>query len=100
MGKQVTEPLGGVKSGFVRVKKADQSQPRLGLPRRFPALLRGDAYRMVAAWLAELGVWTTRGSVERLVKGLPQYAGSQPRRWACGSIWCTAGYRAIGRRLI
>ncbi len=30
-------------------------------------------YRMVAAWLADLGVWTTRGSVERLIKGLPLY---------------------------
>ena len=33
----------------------------------------GHGYRAVATRLAELGVFTTRGSVERLVKGLPPY---------------------------
>ena len=35
----------------------------------------GHGYRMVATRLADLGVWTTRGSVERLIKGLPPYDG-------------------------
>ncbi len=35
---------------------------------------------MVAARLADLGVWTTRGSVERLIKGLPPYQGRRPGR--------------------
>ena len=35
----------------------------------------GHGYRRVAARLAELGVFTTRGSVERLIKGLPPYQG-------------------------
>ena len=33
---------------------------------------------MVAARFAELGVWTTRGSVERLIKGLPSYQSRCP----------------------
>ena len=35
----------------------------------------GHGYRMVAARLTDQGVWTTRGSVERLIKGLPPYQG-------------------------
>ena len=33
----------------------------------------GHGYRRVVARLADLGVWTTKGSVERLIKGLPPY---------------------------
>jgi len=78
VGKQVTEPPGSVKSGFVWVKKADQTQPRLGLPEVFRLYSEGHGYRRVAARLADLGVWTTRGSVERLIKGLPAYQGRRP----------------------
>lgn len=35
----------------------------------------GHGYRLVATRLADLGVWTSRGSVERLVKGLAPYEG-------------------------
>ena len=35
----------------------------------------GYGYRMVAAQLADLGVWTTQDSVERLIKDLPPYQG-------------------------
>ena len=42
--------------------------------RRWGAVFRlyseGLGYRLVATRLADLGVWTTRGSVERLIKGL------------------------------
>jgi len=38
----------------------------------------GCGYRRVAARLADLGVWTTRGSVERLIKGLPPYQDGAP----------------------
>ena len=43
-----------------------------------PALLSGHGYRLVATRLADLGVWTTWGSVERLIKGLPPYQGRRP----------------------
>ena len=55
-----------------------------GRKRSIPEWVWGDAlrlysqglgYRMVATRLADLGVWTTRGSVERLIKGLPPYQG-------------------------
>ena len=39
---------------------------------------QGHGYRSVTARLAELGVWTSRGSVERLIKGLPPYQGRRP----------------------
>ncbi len=38
----------------------------------------GCGYHMVATRLAALGVWTTRGRVERLIKGLPPYGGRRP----------------------
>ncbi len=53
-----------------------------GRKRSIPERVWGDAfrlysqglgYRMVAARLADLGVWTTRGSVERLIKGKAPY---------------------------
>ena len=53
-----------------------------GRKRSIPERVLGDAfrlhseghgYRRVASQLADLGVWTTRGSVERLIKGLPPY---------------------------
>ena len=58
-----------------------------GRKRSIPEWVWGDAfrlysegcgYRRVAARLADLGVWTTRGSVERLIKGLPPYQGRCP----------------------
>ena len=84
MGKQVTEPLGAVKSGFVRVKEAVEGMTQ-GRKRSIPERVWGDAFRlyseghgnrMLASRLADLGVWTTRGSVERLIKGLPPYNGT------------------------
>ena len=60
-----------------------------GRKRSIPESVWGDAfrlyaeghdYRMVASRLADLGVWTTRGSVERLIKGLPPYQGEHPSR--------------------
>ncbi len=47
------------------------------MSRRVAQLLysEGHGYRRVASRLADLVVWTTRGSVERLLKGLPPYAG-------------------------
>ena len=41
----------------------------------FRLYAEGHGYRMLASRLADLGVWTTRGSVERLIKGLPPYQG-------------------------
>ena len=58
-----------------------------GRKRSIPETVWGDAfrlysegcgYRSVVARLAALGVWTTRGSVERLIKGRPPYSGSRP----------------------
>ena len=60
-----------------------------GRKRSIPERVWGDAfrlygqglgYRMVAARLADLGVWTTRGSVERLIKGKPPYTVRRPSR--------------------
>ena len=60
-----------------------------GRKRSIPERVWGDAfllysqglgYRTVATRLADLGVWTTRGSVERLLKGLPPYQGVLPAR--------------------
>ena len=44
---------------------------------------QGHGYGMVASRLADLGVWTSRGSVERLIKGRPPYQGrrNQFGRW-------------------
>ena len=42
-------------------------------PDAFRLYSEGHGYRSVASRLADLGVWTTRGSVERLIKGLPPY---------------------------
>ncbi len=53
MGKQVTEPLGAVKSGFDRVKKADQTQLRRGLPQAFRLYTGGYGYRRVAGLLLQ-----------------------------------------------
>lgn len=39
---------------------------------------QGHGYRTVATGLAELGVSTSRGSVERLIKGRPPYGGRRP----------------------
>ena len=58
-----------------------------GRKRSIPERVWGDAlrlysdgcgYRAVASRLASLGVFTTRGSVERLVKGLAPYEGRRP----------------------
>ncbi len=58
-----------------------------GRKRSIPEWVWGDALRLysqghgygtVAARLAELGVFTTRGSVERLIKGLPPYQDRRP----------------------
>ena len=58
-----------------------------GRKRSIPEEVWGDAfrlysegygYRVVAARLADLVVFTTRGSVERLIKGLPPYQGRRP----------------------
>ena len=55
-----------------------------GRKRSIPERVWGDVFRLhsqghgygtVAARLADLGVWTSRGSVERLIKGLPPYQG-------------------------
>ena len=43
----------------------------------FRLYAEGQGYRMVATRLADLGVFTTRGSVERLIKGLPPYQGGR-----------------------
>ncbi len=58
-----------------------------GRKRSIPERVWGDAfrlysqglgYRMVATRLADLGVWTTRGSVERLIKRRPPYQDRRP----------------------
>jgi len=45
---------------------------------------------MATAWwrhgLPTWGVWTTRGSVERLIKGLPPYQGRRSRRCKTGPL--------------
>ena len=67
----------------------DQSPPSLtkGRPRSIPAWVwpevfrlreQGLGYRRVAAGLVSLKVWTTKSSVERLVKGKPPYTGGRP----------------------
>ena len=57
-----------------------------GRPRSIPERLfvrvhamhrTGLGYQAIAAELSRLGIATSRGSVERLVKGLPPYDGTQ-----------------------
>ena len=52
---------------------AETEHYRKGLTSGIPALRRGYGYRMEVARLAALGVWTSSGSVERLIEGLPPY---------------------------
>ncbi len=67
----------------------DQSPPSLtkGRPRSIPPWAwpevfrlhgQGLGYRRVANALIPLKIWTTKSSVERLIKGKPPYSGSRP----------------------
>jgi hypothetical protein len=44
----------------------------------FSLYAQGYGYRRIARTLEEIGVWTSRGSVERLVKGRGCYRGRRP----------------------
>ena len=55
-----------------------QSIPPWAWPEVFRLREQGLGYRRVAAALLSLKVWTTKSSVERLIKGLPPYQGGRP----------------------
>ncbi len=55
------------------LRKLTRSNSAWACPDAFQLYSEGHGYRMVATRLADLGVWTTRGSVERLIKRRPPY---------------------------
>ncbi len=55
-----------------------QSIPPWAWPEVFRLREQGLGYRRVAAALASAQVWTTKSSVERLIKGKSPYSGSRP----------------------
>ena len=55
-----------------------QSIPERVWGNAFRLYAEGHGYRIVASRLADLGVWTTRGSVERLIKRRPPYQDRRP----------------------
>ncbi len=57
-----------------------QSIPPWAWPEVFRLREQGLGYRRVAAALAPLQVWTTKSSVERLIKGKAPYTGRRPSR--------------------
>ena len=61
-------------------KGRPQSIPLWAWPEVFRLREHGLGYRRVAAALLCLKVWTTKSSVERLIKGKPPYPGRHPSR--------------------
>jgi hypothetical protein len=67
--------MGGIDA---QASRPQSLSPKMGAVFRLYG--QGLGYRMVAARLADLGVLTTRGNVERLIKGRPAYSGRRPSR--------------------
>jgi len=69
------EALSQVLSGL---RKLTRPNSAWACPDAFRLYSEGYGYRRVASRLADLAVWTTQGSVERLIKGLPPYQDRRP----------------------